>query len=470
MKRAIEFLRSVTPADPSQLVLLAAIVCLVIAHGASWRPAEMIAPSQRPANAFSELLRLVGMLALYLVVFSELAGYFVCFWPGTRPTRRVVAFVWLPTVAALLLMLGRIIYFGAPYSSVFENLTSVATDKIRWGWETASQLSGFQFSFAGLVLTSVFLLRLATKTASLPLSLPGELAHLEDAESWHRLQRMIWFLVSLVFLPGALVSFLSSVVASIFSQDVAAYVYAPWFSIATSIPEAALFAGIALWIAGRDGRRTVWSSIRVPNLRWVFLGLTVPCVIDILISLGLYARDHMQWAAQGVGILEPPHFRSYFFVPNWLTFFGAIEVFAEELIFRGLLQTKLTRRYGLYRGIFLVGIVWAAFHFYWDFSFLASSAPLSLAKLGNRIFLCLSVNLELAWLTLRSRSVIPAVISHTLFNVMVFSPIGPVFAWKSELRLVLWTVAGWILFRYWPARSDTELIDHGEESMQPLTA
>jgi membrane protease YdiL (CAAX protease family) len=64
--------------------------------------------------------------------------------------------------------------------------------------------------------------------------------------------------------------------------------------------------------------------------------------------------------------------------------------------------------------------------------------------------MCLALNFVLAWLTLRSQSVVPAAIAHTLYNVLVFSPMGPPFAGKAELRVALWAVLAYVLFRYWP--------------------
>jgi len=101
--------------------------------------------------------------------------------------------------------------------------------------------------------------------------------------------------------------------------------------------------------------------------------LAFPASIDVFISAGKFILDRAQWAASDFGKFAPPQFGSYFNAPDmWflLLFVGA---FFEEVIFRGLLQTRFIHRYGLYRGIFLVGIVWAAYHFFSDFSFLRST-------------------------------------------------------------------------------------------------
>ena len=71
-------------------------------------------------------------------------------------------------------------------------------------------------------------------------------------------------------------------------------------------------------------------------------------------------------------------------------------------------------------------------------------------KLGYRIFVCVALSFALAWLTLRSQSVVPAASAHTLYNVLVFSPNGPQFAGKAVLRVALWAMLAYVLFRYWP--------------------
>src|SRR5207244_13356410 len=96
--------------------------------------------------------------------------------------------------------------------------------------------------------------------------------------------------------------------------------------------------------------------------------------------------------------------------------FGA---FFEEVIFRGFLQTRFIHGYGLYRGIFLVGVIWAAFHFFSDFSFSSFTDQEVLAKLGFRMFMCVVLRFVLSWLTLRSHSVVRAAVPHSLLYARV---------------------------------------------------
>jgi membrane protease YdiL (CAAX protease family) len=185
--------------------------------------------------------------------------------------------------------------------------------------------------------------------------------------------------------------------------------------------------------------------------------LAFPTGIDIFISVGQYKLERAQWAVQDFGKLDPPQLTAYFEIPEtWLLllFFSA---FCEEAIFRGLLQTRFIHRYGLYRGIFLVGIVWAAFHFFSDFSFSHFTNQGALTKLCFRMFMCVALSFVLAWLTLRSESIVPAAIAHAIYNVLVSSPIRPPFAGKDLLRVALWAALAYVLFCYWPVPSEVTL-------------
>lgn len=268
---------------------------------------------------------------------------------------------------------------------------------------------------------------------------------------------LLWFLVSFTFFPSTLFSFVTIGIPSLRVSGLPSYVQGAWFWRVAPVAEVVLVFGITLCIMGREGRQTVRSSIRLPTLRWSWLALAFPACIDFLISTGQYLVDRAHWAAHDFGRFEPPQFGSYFSVPDvWflLLFFAA---FFEEVIFRGLLQPRFIHRYGLYRGIFLVGIVWAASHFFSDFSFSHFTDAEIFLKLGLRLFMCVTLSFVLAWLTLRSGSVVPAAIAHTVYNILVFSAFGLPFTGKSTLRIAFWAVLAYRLFRYWPVPEEPKM-------------
>jgi len=170
-----------------------------------------------------------------------------------------------------------------------------------------------------------------------------------------------------------------------------------------------------------------------------------------------FVVDRQVWVAHGFGKFPEPELGSYFDIPDLHFLLLFLPAFLEEIIFRGLLQKRFIQRYGIYRGIFFVGIMWAAFHFFSDFSFTHATNLMVLELLGTRLLMCVTLSFVLGWLTLRSGSVIPTAVAHALYNVLVYSAFGPPFPGKDIVRLGLWAILAYALFRYWPAKAEDSL-------------
>jgi len=102
MKRLGQFLRSVIPSDPWQLVFLVGVVLLFVSPRLPWRTsAQILAAKAFPlglnSNALLKNLQLV-VASLYPVTFAGLDAYLTCFYPGPKPVRRVIWYVFLPTL------------------------------------------------------------------------------------------------------------------------------------------------------------------------------------------------------------------------------------------------------------------------------------------------------------------------------------------------------------------------------------
>jgi len=122
VKRLAEFIRSVIPADPFQLLFLAGVVCLIAAHGLRWQPVGLPSAGQS-AGDFGLWLQYGALIFVYFIIFSGMAGYFVCFWAGKHPLRRVIRWVCAPALLGLGLMFFRILYLtlarrGRPFLKV----------------------------------------------------------------------------------------------------------------------------------------------------------------------------------------------------------------------------------------------------------------------------------------------------------------------------------------------------------------
>jgi membrane protease YdiL (CAAX protease family) len=455
LKRAAEFLRSVIPADPAQLLFLVGIVCLVIAPHLRWWPAGVPISPEHLTEWLGRQAQTIGIFLLFPIMFASVAGYFVCFWPGNRPTRRVFCAVCLPAIGSFSLMLGRLLYLTGPRSSVFET-TAKAAHAVNWVESLWKLPPGFHVCLIGVLLVLTFTSRLSFAITTLPLALPeGSVLRPENGESWRRTQVLIWVLVGPLFLLYSLLAWLIFGIPILLLSRSTGYLQNVWFSRGITIVEV-LPLGFALWLAGDAERRILRGLIRLPQYVYFFVALAFPIGICAAISAGQYFFDRAAWAAHDFGRLDPPQLASYFALPDpWLLllFFAA---FFEELIFRGVLQRRFLERYGLYRGIFLVGIVWAAFHFFSDFSFSRLSDLSVLFLLCSRVSFSVAHTFVFGWLTLRSRSILPAALAHTFHNVLVHTQFGPNFPGKDALRIALWGLLAVVLFRYWPVGAEGE--------------
>ena len=456
MRRLAEFIRTVIPEDPFQLLFLGGVVCLVAAHGLKWWPAKLLSPEQTTSD-LKQLVSYAGWFPVYFIIFSAVAGYFVCFWPGKNPVRRIVGLVCAPALFGFVLLFSRVLYLSAPQSSVLESTGSVLGHSLRraetllWALPT-----GFQCTLLGLLLIGVFTSRVAFGISRLPLALPGEalVCQSQDSESWPRIQFLIFALVGPYFLVGILLSFISIGIPFTLLSRPPAYLQSDWFGRLATILEYLVGFGVLVCLVWRKEKETIKRALRVPQPREILLAAAFAIGIDVLISMGQYVPERVQWAAQNFGRLGPPRLEAYFSFPEpwlFLTLFAAL---CEELIFRGLLQSRLIQRYGLYRGVFLVGIIWAAYHFFYDFSFLRSAHVNVFEKLGFRIFMCITLSFVLGWLTLRAGSVLPAAVAHGLYNVFSASSLGPSFPGMTVVRVGLWAVLAYVLFRFWPHKAE----------------
>jgi len=441
------------------MFFLCGVVCLIVAPHLRWSPEQLVSPQRYQYlswQAYDKIrMEWFGFLGLAVlpIIFAALAGYFACFWPGKRPARRILDAVLLPAAFGLSLVCGRFYYLNRQRASLLESGADVLYRNVISFVGISSRLGpGFHYCLSGIMLTAIFTWRLVLGNSSLPLTLAQtNCPTCEDAEPWPRLNFLIWVLVGPLFVLSATISVFAVTIPYVISSHLPTYSQSPWFLRTISIVEPAIFLGFVLCTVSRVGRHGVRNSIRLPDPGVFFLALVTPIGIAAFISTGQYIFDRISWVAHNFGNGSPPSIGSYFNFPDaWflLAFFSA---FVEEIVFRGLLQHRFIQKYGLYRGTFLVGVVWAAFHFFSDTHSDESDLEV-LWSLAFRIFFCLALGYVFSWLTLRSGSVLPAAFAHTFYNVLVQSGFGPYFYGKGVVRVGLWAVLAYVLFHFWPVQ------------------
>lgn len=193
---------------------------------------------------------------------------------------------------------------------------------------------------------------------------------------------------------------------------------------------------------------------------FALLGIIVPTAIEQVPNFVAYVSARVHWASFEFARLAPPLFSSYFDFPNPMLLWNLPGAFFEEIIWRGYLQPRFIQRFGLMRGIRLLGTSWGASHFMGDFARVGTDTAV-FTQVAFRLTSCIAMSYALAWLTLRSGSVWPAGLAHGFSNVWIFplrySVVGPQGGYlRSGIVRLCWALLGFMPFRYWPPSLDVE--------------
>jgi membrane protease YdiL (CAAX protease family) len=118
----------------------------------------------------------------------------------------------------------------------------------------------------------------------------------------------------------------------------------------------------------------------------------------------------------------PPSISEVFALPAWLSIaYYVVPAFLEEIGWRGYLQTHAVRRFGVARGILLVGVTWALWHIRDDLSGSATFAQAAMV-VSNRLIGTTLLGVLMGWLFLRSGSILPVTFWHVVHNSLTSIP------------------------------------------------
>lgn len=150
--RAIQFLRSVLPADPFQLCFLAGLVCLTIAPHLTWWPPADRADWSAKLNNSSVATEYSSVLvaAAYGFILASSAGYFLCFWPGKRTGVKVWLAVVLPAAASVVVTTAKFLSIRHGAYSVLAQVHGSGPGLLWGATELWRQGSGIHFTVLGI--------------------------------------------------------------------------------------------------------------------------------------------------------------------------------------------------------------------------------------------------------------------------------------------------------------------------------
>jgi len=312
---------------------------------------------------------------------------------------------------------------------------------------------GFHYALIGLLLVGAFTWRVALGSSSLPLTVPGPVDPPHALVSWKRVQYFVWVLVAL--LPALDWIYFPTMDAVGHFM----YLQMPAFKRLAALLVQLFIAGlfnlaIAVGILGRYGLHALRRAFRLPNFSGLVLAIVLPAAVSVLISLAQLVFALCRGTNDSSALFGSPSISVYFVLPRAELFLLLLFAVTEEIIFRGLLQPVFIQRYGVIRGIFLLSIIFAIAHLNGDFSPHLTDA-LVIFRLFVRFCEAIPLSFITGWITLRSGSVLPAIVAHGLLNIAGESPLGPKFRHLALLLYLLWSALAYLLFRFWPVAIDS---------------
>jgi len=446
-RRAAAFIRSCLPADPSSWLLLLGATLLFICHSLRWWP---------QSGYYSAPL--FWATCAYLMSLPILAAGVVAFYLGLigfkKPARRLLDSVLLPAAASLIAnLLVALFWFrdvGEPAHFVNQLPGTPHPWKPRVLLALAANLgTGFQFASVGFILIATFFVLYSWGRATLPIHLRAEsISEGSSSEGEHRRTMFfVWMMVAMVFLASLPEIALVGLENWIFPHFM--WPHPAWIWRLHELLEAVFLFVFVLLAAGRSARKTIPAMLRFPRAKYLAIALLIPPVIANVAPLASFTYARILWTIHDWGKIDTPSLKTFFGLPMLSSVWYFVPAISEEIAWRGYLQPRFIRRYGLVRGIFLVGVVWGAFHFFWDFKPYMTAQAVAIA-LVVRIVGTICLSYGFAWLTIRSKSILPAAIAHAAYNAFLTSQSLPIHN-PLWLTFLLWAIAGVALFRFFPA-------------------
>jgi membrane protease YdiL (CAAX protease family) len=468
LKSVAAFIRTILPKDLSQLFLVFGSLLLYVSSQLRFWPAAwtLLTRNSRAINLWmvyrasdvttGNWARIVWVCGI-LLQFAGSAGLFLCLWPGKRPTRNILLFVCSPAVWAIAVISIRFLLLARnPLVPVLEN-SYIGVHSIDWALSCLWQLGpGLRFALLGLLCVALFEYRLARGPTALPVALPEESILLPgDEMKWRRVWMFVWLTCTYDFVVYRLAT-VPFAVLYLFVLNPANLREWGWISYLEDWVASAALVFLAAWAVGSGAWREFRRFVRLPEPRFAGIAIAMAVVNWAFVPLIVFSYDRITWANAGFGMHAPPIIESYLSLPDWSAFLTILPAaFFEEVIYRGYLQPRFVGRYGLTRGLMILGVLWGAYHFHGDFGAGLSDSWILLGFLW-RPALTVAHGFVFGWLTLRSDSILPAALLHGLYNVAVYTHLASHPSLWIFLRIISWAVLAYVLFRYWPPKTQEQ--------------
>lgn len=249
---------------------------------------------------------------------------------------------------------------------------------------------------------------------------------------------------------------------------------------------------LAAVLTSGETRRRIWRGIKRSGWKVWPLALIVGWSFSIGQQLLLWAGHQGSWhsdffqLSRNGGSIESVHHLAMLLGPGHQSFglfalnlvlsvtagslitmlIGGI---GEEAGWRGFLQPELQRRFGLFKGTFLVGVIWGCWHLPVNLAgYNGVQHPILQAAILFQIG-TIAMSFALAWLVGRTGSLWPAALAHGANNVlqsgMLMVPNG---WWADQLTSIVAAVVVGMIFCWLLLRHKSRLQEENEPKLGPV--
>ena len=183
------------------------------------------------------------------------------------------------------------------------------------------------------------------------------------------------------------------------------FIFSPWtksyinFWIGMAVA-AGILSALALWTD-----KKYLKEIYIFKSKYIFIGIISAIILYIVFYLGNYFSQLLfSFAGSQIEGVYSNKVQANYIVISLLLLFWLGP--AEEIFWRGFVQFNLNKKYGEWKGLIFASLIYALVHI-WSFNFM-----LIMAALVCGLFWGLMFN--------KYKSVVPGIISHAIWDVVIF--------------------------------------------------
>jgi len=461
--RILAFLRDLLPAQKSHFLFLFGLFLLLEASSSSWLPGGMMEEQAFGGDGWQllgyqishpEIQRMFTFLRGLLLVTASVAALPLVFLRVERAPQKLLAWVLLPGFLAIVQFAAQMYLRDTPKPIPTQvPLIPLPEPPLNW-FDFVLNSPGLVTALLALALLVIATWRVHTGLTTLPILFrPHSMGH-ESSDAQTSTRILLFLAASLLYplLTDPLLIFLWQ-----WLQRASPFVFRTelmWLFVLLDIPFRLIYLLFMMWLLGGTGRelRNVFRPGRLIGYGFavgiIMFAVAVPRFLLYLwleFQAYLGPPDYPIWQLDRAWLVESGSFWQIW-LPHLIPY-----LLITEVLYRGLLQSRLVRQFGFRRGLLLLILIAVAV----DRSTIVFPTIVVYSKLLSLAVTAL-LTVLLGWLFERSGTIWPVFLVHLAFRMSLLSfggaPSLSRFRELEILEILFLALAAFWLFRRFPPR------------------